>query len=106
MTDKEAIATLRTLQGDYIGGYISEALNIAIEVLKEKTKPFVTVANISVNERPHGEWKHAIVDCYKSGYICPHCNGFAVIDGKSDGYSVTFCPNCGSNNRPKEGEKK
>lgn len=56
-------------------------------------------------KRPHGEWKHAIVDCYKSGYICPHCNGFAVIDGKSDGYSVTFCPNCGSNNRPKEGDE-
>lgn len=61
--------------------------------------------DLFVLERPHGEWKHAIVDCYKSGYICPHCNGFAVIDGKSDGYSVTFCPNCGSNNRPKEGEK-
>jgi rubrerythrin len=53
----------------------------------------------NLKERPHGEWKYAIVDCYKSGYICTHCNGFAVIDGKSDGYSVTFCPNCGADMR-------
>lgn len=60
---------------------------------------------ILTETRPHGEWKYAIVDCYKSGYICPHCNGFAVIEGKSDGYSVTFCPNCGSRNQTEEGDE-
>ena len=35
MKPEEAISILRTLQGDYIGGYISEAINMAIEALKE-----------------------------------------------------------------------
>lgn len=38
MKPEEAISTLRTLQGDYIGGYISEAINMAIEALKPETK--------------------------------------------------------------------
>lgn len=92
MTREEAIDCINAIHVQMFNSGNSkwtEACDMAIEALKD---------------RPHGEWKHAIVDCCESGYMCPHCNGCAVIDGKSDGYSVTFCPNCGSDNRPKEGD--
>lgn len=38
MKPVEAISILRTLQGNYIGGYISEAINMAIEALEPETK--------------------------------------------------------------------
>lgn len=55
----------------------------ALEVLKE--------------ERPHGEWQKKPI-CYDYFY-CSEC-GYAYK------HAFNFCPNCGADMRPKEGDEK
>lgn len=63
---------------------VQEAIDMGIEALKE--------------QRPHGEWTKLTI--YES--TCSCCKN--VIDRQMFVELPNFCPNCGSDNRPKAGE--
>ena len=50
-------------------------------------------------ERPHGEWKphdqHGLTKVWYERYKCSNCNEYGWLNWH-------FCPNCGSDNRPRE----
>lgn len=60
----------------------------------------------TVEERPHGEWDEVFIDTIEGTIdcACSEC-GYPIIDYSVDLKLPNFCPNCGSDNRPKEGDK-
>ena len=56
-------------------------------------------------QKQHGEWIEGVI-----GYhYCSKCHNYALADddlADDDGKEVlsNFCPNCGSDNRPREGD--
>ena len=61
----------------------------------ERDHDSIMMAIEALKERPHGEWK-----CEYSRAYCSVCNDFIV------GFFLpNFCPNCGSDMRPKEGDE-
>lgn len=65
------------------------------------------IANgIPYEERPHGEWEQ-IPEREGEYYFYHKCtNCGQTIESGFNPPLFNFCPNCGSDNRPKEGEEK
>ena len=93
---------MRLIDADELNEYIGR------ESLDTREKIFALVDRMpTIEPRPHGEWlshydyckKH---ECIPSGLIafwwCNQCEQGVEIP-------TNFCPKCGSDNRPKEGEK-
>lgn len=114
MTDKEkaivmaytGIAMLTGDKFDIFHKYVEEIMRRTVfthefatyaEEIKEKAKPdFLKLCAEEEQTRPHGKWifKHNSADIW-----CSNCDeNFDEIPQK-----FLFCPNCGSDNRRKEG---
>ena len=52
-------------------------------------------------DRPHGEWIEGVI-CY----YCSECHNYALSDDDGEEVLSYFCPNCGSDNRKREGDEK
>ena len=71
----------------------------------ERTIEAYYVIKRLMEERPHGEWVEVDIKPlpyggYTCNYQCNKCNYFTKE------YHLNFCPNCGADMRPKEGEAK
>ena len=68
--------------------------NNAVNALEQQ------IAELPTVERPHGEWI-----TYEQDYHYANCSMCDFTITKEEKEEFNFCPNCGSDNRPKEGEK-
>ena len=93
MTNKEAIRILRDSAETASIFEIAEAVDMAIEALKE--------------QRPHGEWIRIdkwVDEIYVGGFIHKDCPMIKVSDDCLYApWEYKFCPNCGADMR-KEGD--
>lgn len=80
----------RLIDADELNEYIGR------EALDTREKIFALVDRMPTVERPHGEWTKLTI--YKS--TCSCCKN--VIDRQMFVELPNFCPNCGSDNRPRE----
>ena len=53
-------------------------------------------------ERPHGEWIDLSDGWQEGTYECSNCKAeFVLTEGTPEDNEYNFCPNCGSDNRPR-----
>lgn len=64
----------------------------------EQVQDLVALNKKLSEERPHGEW----IECEDKRYC--ECSNCWVLVTKKEAEDFGYCPNCGSDNRPKEGE--
>lgn len=79
MTREKALNAITAFVENYACGSDLDGLREAIEALKE--------------ERPHGVWK--------PDGTCSECGVYSSLNKDA----TNFCPNCGSDNRKRGGEK-
>ena len=80
---EEAIKTLQAMDDIFIGDCTKEAINMAIEALRQ-------------DERPKGRWEKG---------ICTNCGKDVYEDIDADiwsAYIPPFCPDCGADMRGEE----
>ena len=123
MTDKEkaivmaytGIAMLTGDKFDIFHKYVEDIMGRPVfthefatcaEEIKEKAKPdFLKLCAEEGEERPHGEWilTYPYQDKHMVHRSCSSCGDARYIDDTDYFVMDNFCPNCGSDNRRKEG---